>query len=358
MKDLGHRLRRAGPRVRRWRRCVAAPAAAAALLSAAAPALAGSSAVVFMYHRFGESAHPSTNISMAQFDAHLDLLKSGKFTVLPLPEIVSAVREGRDLPDRAVGLSVDDAFMSLYTTGWPKLRESGLPFTLFVATDAIDRGFRDYMSWTQIREMAASGVTIGSQTASHPHMPLRTAEQNTAELAKSNERFERELGARPTLFAYPFGENSRAVQTLVRDTGFEAAFGQHSGVLYHGGDYFYMPRFAMNEAYGGLERFNLAANALPIETDGIAPSDPLLSGRSNPPPLAFTVTGPARQGLAALACYASGQGRAGVEQFGQGRILVRVPQAFPPGRARINCTLPAGEGRWRWFGMQYYVPEP
>ena len=328
------------------------------MLSAAAPALSGTSAVVFMYHRFGENVHPSTNIKAAQFDAHVRLLTGGGFTVLPLTDIVAAVRAGRDLPDRTVGLSVDDAFLSLYTEGWPKLRRAGLPFTLFVATDPIDRGLRGYMSWEQVRELAAAGVTIGSQTASHPHMPLRTAAQNAAEIARSNERFEKELGAAPTLFAYPYGENSAAVENVVRSAGFHAAFGQHSGVLYHGANYFFLPRFAMNEAYGEVDRFRLAANALPIEAGGIAPSDPLLRDPANPPGFGFTVTGAALRGLGSMACYASGQGRTELERLGQGRISVKVAQAFPPGRARINCTMPAGQGRWRWFGMQFYVPEP
>ena len=310
-----------------------------------------------MYHRFGEGVHPSTNIKLAQFDAHVRLLTGGGFTVLPLPEIVAAIRAGRDLPDRTVGLSVDDAFLSLYTEGWPRFREAGLPFTLFVATDPIDRGLRGYMSWEQVRELAAAGVTIGSQTASHPHMPLLTPAENAAEIAKSNERFRKELGAAPALFAYPFGEIGSAVRKVVRSAGFRAAFGQHSGVLYHGADYFFLPRFAMNETYGEPDRFRLAANALPIEAGAIAPVDLLLKGRANPPNFGFTITGAALRGIGSLACYASGQGRAALERRGQDRIFVKVAEAFPPGRARINCTMPAGEGRWRWFGMQFYVPE-
>ena len=341
-----------------WRRRFPATLAAALILTFAAPAFAGGSAVVFMYHRFGQTTHPSTNTTIAQLEAHIAELTSGRYAVLPLPEIVGAIREGRDLPDRTVGLSVDDAFLSLYTEGWPRFRKAGLPLTLFVATGAIDRGYRNYMSWNRIRELAAAGVTIGSQTDTHPHMPVLSPEANAAELARSNERFERELGKRPSLFAYPFGENSRAVRGVVERAGFVAAFGQHSGVLYPGADRFFLPRFAMNEAYGSASRFRLAANALPIEARDIAPADPLLTADTNPPDFAFTVSGAALRGLASIACYASGQGRAAVNRLGEDRVAVRVEKAFPPGRARINCTMPAGDGRWRWFGMQFYVPRP
>ena len=357
MTDRSRKPHGALRRLRRLRRCVLVLAVAAAGFAVAGPAFAASSAVVFMYHRFGEATHPSTNIGIDQIEAHIAALKKGRFNVLPLPDIVAATRSGDDLPDRTVGLSVDDAFLSLYTEGWPRLREAGLPFTLFVATDAIDRGFKNYMSWAQIRELAAAGVTIGSQTASHPHMPLLPAGENAAELARSNKRFVKELGRRPSLFAYPFGENSSAVQSEVEKAGFVAALGQHSGVFYHGANHYYLPRFAMNEAYGGIDRFILAANALPIEASDISPPDPLLAGPANPPEFAFTVTGPARRALDSIACYASGQGRIGLERRGPGRILAKVKKPFPPGRARINCTMPAQEGRWRWLGTQFYVPE-
>jgi hypothetical protein len=26
-----------------------------------------------------------------------------------------------------------------------------------------------------------------------------------------------------------------------------------------------------------------------------------------------------------------------------------------PGRARLNCTMPTEDGRWRWFGAQISV---
>ena len=36
------------------------------------------------------------------------------------------------------------------------------------------------------------------------------------------------------------------------------------------------------------------------------------------------------------------------------RVELRFGEAFPTGRTRINCTVPAGDGRWYWFGHQFY----
>ena len=39
------------------------------------------------------------------------------------------------------------------------------------------------------------------------------------------------------------------------------------------------------------------------------------------------------------------------------RIEVRLDKPYAAGGyPRINCTVPAGNNRWRWFGYQFYVP--
>ncbi len=329
-----------------------------AALPAALPARAGGSAVVFTYHRFGESAYPSTNTTIAQLEAHIAVLTGGGFNVLPLPEIVAAINGERTLPDRTIGISIDDALRSFSTEAWPRLRAAKLPFTLFMATDPTEGRRPAYMSWDQVREVADDPlVSIGGHTASHPHMPDLDAATNAAEIARSNDRFQAELGMRPALFAYPYGEYGLEVRRVVVRAGYLAAFGQHSGVIHGDADRYFLPRFAMNETYGSKNRFMLAANALPLETSDVAPPDRLLVKGANPPAFAFTVRGAARRSVRAIACYASGQGRLGLRRIGRDRIRVQIPEAFPAGRTRINCTMPAGGGRWRWFGTQFYVPK-
>jgi peptidoglycan/xylan/chitin deacetylase (PgdA/CDA1 family) len=331
-----------------------------AFFAALAPAgsFAADSAVIVMYHRFGESRYPSTNTTVGQFVAHLQELKDGNYVVKPVPEILAAIRSGTELPDKTVGITIDDAFLSVYKIGWPMLRKAGLPFTLFVATDPLDRKTSGYMSWDQLRELHKAGVTISSQTATHLHMPNATDKQNRVNLEASNARFKAELGFIPKIIAYPYGEYSLAVGEVSRAAGFEVGFGQHSGVIYKGSDFLYLPRFTFNEAFGDIKRFRLAVRALPFKVSDLTPEDPYLKNKQNPPPFGFTVDGGAAKRLSRIACYASRQGKVNVERLGEHRIEVRAPKAFPPGRTRINCTLLEKNGRWRWLGMQYLVPKP
>ncbi len=317
-------------------------------------AQAAESAVILMYHRFGEDTYPATNVRIEQFEAHVEELTAGPYTVLPVAEIVDALRGGRTLPDRTVGITVDDAYLSVYTEAWPRLKAAGLPFTLFVATDQVDANYVGLLNWDQIREMRDAGVHIGAHTASHLHMPEASADSLRNEMQRSLARFEQELGARPALFAYPYGETSLAVQAVVREFGFETAFGQHSGAMHTGTDPLYLPRFALNETYSDMKDFILRVNTLALPVEDVSPADSFVKER-NPPLVGFTVADTIRS-LNGLACYHSQFGRIEHELLGSHRVELRFPEPFARGRSRLNCTKPAGAGRWYWFGLQYYAP--
>ena len=294
---------------------------------------------------------------MDQFRAHIAALRDPGYTVLPLPEIVAALRTGTALPDRTVGLSIDDAYLSAYENAWPLLKEAGFPFTLFVATDPVDKQRDGYMSWDQIREMAEAGVTIGSQSVTHPHMPTRSLSRNETELKESADRLAAELGVRPTLFAYPYGETSLAIMELTAGAGYDAAFGQHSGVANETSDRYYLPRFPINVNYGALDRFQRLIETLPLPIQGLSPRDPLLAGEGpgNPPNFGFTVGSDVGR-IDGLACYHSDPSKISQFETLGTRVEVRFDAPFAAGRTRINCTLREESGRWRWFGMQYYTP--
>jgi peptidoglycan/xylan/chitin deacetylase (PgdA/CDA1 family) len=334
---------------RRWRQTLCA----ALLLLGAAPASAAESAVILMYHRFGEPAYPETNTRVEQFEAQLAELKRGGYRVLPIPEILKAVEAGTPLPDRAVGISIDVAYRSVYRNAWPRLKAAGLPFTLFIDVRPLDGKYKGYMSWDEVRALAKAGVTIGNQTLSHKRLLTLDAAAVRAEIEGAGARIAAEIGHKPTLFAYPYGEYNRAIRDQVAGLGFAGAFGTQGGVVFAGADRFQLPRMAMNEAYGGIDRLRLVASALPLPVADLAPADPVIA--ANPPTLAFTVA-PGVEPLDRLACYAAGQGQVPLVRTQARRVEARLARPLPPGRWRVNCTMPAGQGRWRWLGALFIVP--
>src|SRR3546814_16104016 len=89
-------------------------------------------------------------------------------------------------------------------------------------------------------------------------------------------RFEQEIGERPKLFAWPFGEWDTRSMAVVKAMGYDAAFGQQSGVAHAKHDLYWLPRFPMNEHYGSVDRMLMAVNALPLPVSDIAPDDVLI----------------------------------------------------------------------------------
>lgn len=328
-----------------------------ALVLAAAPAVAADHASILMYHRFGENTVPSTNIRLEQFDAHIAELKSGPYKVLGLPEIAAKLKAGESLPDRAVAVTADDAYISAFTEGWPRLKKAGIPFTLFVATEPVTSKLRGYLTWDQIRQMKAEGVTIGAHSHRHPSLPALSIEKAREDLETSMAIFEKELGERPTLFAWPFGEWDAKTLAMVKTMGYSVGFGQHSGVAHPRHDMFWLPRFPMNEHFGSVERVRQALNALPLPVSEIEPADVLvkLGQPGNPPVVRFTVV-PGIERLNQMVCYNSEGKTIPPKLIGERRYEMQASEPLKSPRDRISCSVPTTEqGRYRWFGMQFTV---
>jgi peptidoglycan/xylan/chitin deacetylase (PgdA/CDA1 family) len=321
------------------------------------PAFAGetidtNSAVILMYHRFGESQYPTTSIRLDQFEAHLKYLKDQHYTVLPLPEIIEKLQKGETLPEKTVGISIDDAYKTAYTQAWPRLEKAGFPFTVFVATDPLERGFKDMMSWDEIRYLAKQGVTIGNHTASHPYLETLIPVAAKADIVKAQKRLTEELGKAPQLFAYPFGEYDQRVLEIVKEQGFKAAFLQISGAIGQGSPMLLLPRFPLNEHYGTLDRFKMLLNTLPLNIEKLSPSDPVLK-KNNPPRIKFTVSDK-NLNLKKLACYGTDVDKFKIEIKDQTVQLISA-HAFIKGRTHVNCTLPSEGGKWYWVSFLYIV---
>lgn len=323
-------------------------------------------AVIFMYHHFGEENHPSTNIRLDQFEAHLGYLQSAGYQILPLEEIVQAFREGSPLPDRSVAITIDDAYLSVYTQAYPRLKGLGWPFTVFVATDSVDRKLPAFMTWGQMREMQAHGATFANHSASHDYLIRRQQGETRQQwrgrirrdILRAQERLEEELHVRPALFAYPYGEYNRALADIVADLGL-TAFGQHSGAIGPYSDLRALPRFPMAEKFADLDQFRLKAASLAMPVIEVVPWDP--QRQDSAPPAMIVTLAPSDADLKQLRCYGS-DGSVITPTWLKGkqrRFMVAVEHPLPPGRSRYNCTAPSEEsGRFYWFSHLWIVPAP
>lgn len=331
------------------------------LLMSANPALAAGHAVVFVYHRFGESQYPSTNTPLAAFKAQLDYLATHGFHVWSLPRLVRTLQAGRPMPDKTVALSVDDAFQSVYEKAWPLLLAHHFPVTVFVSTQAVDRHYPAYMSWAEMRMMQAQGASFADHTVTHPH-PLERKpgegeaaweKRMRAEVLDAQLRIRQELGAKtntnPKLFAYPYGEYNPALAKLVTRLGF-VAFAQASGALGEPLDPRALPRFPIDTRFDALSSFARRAVSQPMPLASVLPWSPAVQAGINPPRLTLTLMRP----LHRLACFRSDGTRMQWAPVSATRIVLQAHSALPEGRSLYTCTAPAAGGGYYWYTHPWF----
>lgn len=107
------------------------------------------------------------------------------------------------------------------------------------ASASVDRT----MTWEQIAELHAGGVSFGSHTSTHEILTVIPAAQAEQEIAVSRGLIEQKLSAPCSLFSYPNGDCSELVRGLVARAGYTFAFlNQDPGVWTRDCDPFLIPR--------------------------------------------------------------------------------------------------------------------
>lgn len=339
--------------------------AALVVMTLAAPVLADNTstnshdrttAVIFDYQRVGEDLSPATNTTIEQFTAHIEELTNGNYHIARLDEITSALTRTDKLPPLTVAITFDGAYKSALQNAIPALLEKNIPFAVFFSPDQADANTPDYMNWDDIKKLARDPyVTIGLHTADYMRLADAKPEEMRGQINKAMARYREMLKTDPVYFAYPFGEFTKQYRSLIAASGFRAAFGQQSGVVYDAADLMALPRFPMTENYSDNDRFRMIAGALPLPVTDISPDEPRIN--DNPPIFGFTVDSALSDKIAQMSCYISEQGKPKVQVISKTRIELRVEKPFNNDRVRVNCTMPGpkpkpGEDqRWRWLGM-------
>jgi len=319
---------------------------------------AENSAVALMYHHVGESSHPSTNIRLEQFEQHLLFLEQNGFQVLPLDSVLKAIQNNKPLPKKSVVITMDDAYRSVYSEAYPRLKQRDWPFTVFVSSGYIDKGYSNYMSWQQMREMELHGASFGNHSRSHDHL-IRRLENETEtawqqrisdDITYAQQRLRNELKNPIDIIAYPYGEYNLTIANITQQLGL-IGMGQHSGAIGPTSDFRFLPRFPMNENFGEMDGFKNKVMSLAMPLEKTPQIDPVIS-EARP-----TLNVKLKQPLTLLTCYASGQGKIQVQWLDEKTFTVQAPSDLPAGRSRYNCTAPATKSeRFYWFSQLWIRP--
>lgn len=241
-------------------------------------ALAAGSFRVLCYHDVQEDVRVNPDpyaVDTAQLVSQFSWLKENGYRVIGMDDVVAA-REGRKpLPDKAVMLTFDDGFRSVYTQVYPLLRLFGYRAVVALSGRWLDAPGgktveydgkqvpRDtFLSWEQVNEMTASGLV---EIASHSYdlhrgvvanpqgslIPSAVAHRYDdaayeddrayvdrvgSDLSRNAALIKSKTGRAPRVMVWPYGRDSGELIEIARKAGMPYAMNLGGGGNQAGGD--------------------------------------------------------------------------------------------------------------------------
>ena len=211
----------------------------------------GSKILVLNYHQVDNKNNPLA-IPIADFDAQMKYLAdSGCVTITP-DELYAGLNGEIELPEKPVLITFDDGYIDNYTNAFPILKKYGLRATIFIIP-AFTSSNPAYMTWEQLKEMEAGGITIESHTFHHPKLEELPDDEIRSELLNSKTTLEENLGHPIEFLAYPTGTYNLHIAGIAQDVGYKGAFTIKYGIVDRGSNFFALERVPI---------FNTAQNTM------------------------------------------------------------------------------------------------
>ncbi|MGA8892322.1 MAG: poly-beta-1,6-N-acetyl-D-glucosamine N-deacetylase PgaB [Anaeromyxobacteraceae bacterium] len=149
------------------------------LLPALARAKDRGELTILSYHEIADKADaltPAYAVTPTNFLRQMDWLRNHGYRFVSVDDVLAARAGKRPLPDKAVLVTFDDAYQSVYVHAWPVLKMFRIPAVVSVVGDWLDqKEFVDLdgkrqprkamISWDALKEMRQSGlVEVGSHS--------------------------------------------------------------------------------------------------------------------------------------------------------------------------------------------------
>lgn len=219
-------------------------------------AAAAGSALVLAFHAVSDLGDDPVlaeyGVPPRRFAEHLDALARRGWRFVDLDAVLAALDGRAQLPEKALLVSFDDAYVDLLSEGCPILEEREIPALAFAVagltggSNEWDRplGARELrlLDADGLRALRHHGVEVGSHGMNHQPLSKLTPEESEREVRESAEALESIGLPRPRAFSYPHGEWNRPAVAAARSAGYAAAFTVTPGRVERGCDRYALPR--------------------------------------------------------------------------------------------------------------------
>lgn len=172
------------------------------------------------------------SVSTDMFEKQMRWLQRHGYVFLRFSDLLE-IREGkRIMPHRPALVYFDDGYKDNYLNAYPVLKRLGIPATIFVVTDCLDKkkilwetvlnpeNANIFLSWKELCEIR-DVFDIGTHTITHRKLTSLEPEEVREELVRSRAYIEKQTGARVIAVSYPKSRFTQEIQKIAADCGFE-----------------------------------------------------------------------------------------------------------------------------------------
>ncbi len=189
---------------------------------------------VIGYHDFSATERETAmRIHTSKFRKQMEAIRQLGLTVIPMADFIAWKDSGKEIPAKAVVITIDDGWKSTYTDAYPILKELGYPFTIYLYKNYVDGGGKA-LTTPMIKEMVKHGATIGSHSVTHPFPQAVKASRKrgpetydkflNTEMGESKKFLEEKFGGSVKTYAYPGGYFTEEMLTKAKQLGYTHLF--------------------------------------------------------------------------------------------------------------------------------------
>lgn len=215
---------------------------------------------ILTYHKVNPDAKTGgfgLRVLPVDFEWEMRYLKNQGYHSVSLGDVADHFQSARQLPDKPFVITFDDGYQDNYRYAWPILQKYGFTATVFVVPHVVG-GINEFdyfahlqpknkmMSWKEIKEMNAAGITIGAHTLDHVHLTKVSPAEAQRQILESKKLLEKELGKEVRYFCYPYGDFNRNVVEMVKESGYQAAISSEQGLVQSNMDPYLLKRLRIN----------------------------------------------------------------------------------------------------------------